>query len=126
MSRANWHSTNQSTSRPHGNEIEKGIERCTGENGGNWSRLWKFPQRFTSYYRIVIATGSMHFGTRRYKKGYSPTCNDKHQKRVTELWRDLMGKNAFLVSATHSEKEIDSTLGGFEQALRSVREEGLI
>ena len=39
---------------------------------------------------------------------------------------DLMGKNAFLVSATHSEKEIDSTLGAFEQALRSVREEGLI
>ena len=39
---------------------------------------------------------------------------------------DLMGKNAFLVSATHSEKEIDKTLGAFEQALRSVREEGLI
>ena len=39
---------------------------------------------------------------------------------------DLMGKNAFLVSATHSEKEIDNTLGAFEQALRSVREEGLI
>ena len=39
---------------------------------------------------------------------------------------DLMGKNAFLVSATHSEKEIDNTLVAFEQALRNVREEGLI
>jgi len=39
---------------------------------------------------------------------------------------DIMGKNAFLVSSTHAEKEIDKTLMAFEQTLREVREEGLI
>ena len=39
---------------------------------------------------------------------------------------DIMGRDAFLVSATHTEKEIDETLGAFEQTLAAVRGEGLL
>jgi glutamate-1-semialdehyde 2,1-aminomutase len=39
---------------------------------------------------------------------------------------DIMGRDAFLVSATHTEQEIDQTLGAFEDALAAVRAEGLI
>ncbi len=39
---------------------------------------------------------------------------------------DIMGRDAFLVSATHSEQEIDQTLGVFEMTLADVRAEGLV
>jgi len=39
---------------------------------------------------------------------------------------DIMGRDAFLVSATHTEAEIDRTLAAFETTLASVRSEGLI
>ena len=38
---------------------------------------------------------------------------------------DIMGRDAFLVSATHTEKEIDETLEAFEKTLGQVRAEGL-
>ena len=39
---------------------------------------------------------------------------------------DLMGRDAFLVSATHTEKDIDETLAAVEKTLESVRAEGLL
>jgi glutamate-1-semialdehyde aminotransferase len=39
---------------------------------------------------------------------------------------DIMGRDAFLVSATHTEREIEQTLAAFEGTLAAVREEGLV
>jgi glutamate-1-semialdehyde 2,1-aminomutase len=39
---------------------------------------------------------------------------------------DIMGRDAFLVSATHTEKEINETLEAFEKTLSQVRAEGLV
>jgi glutamate-1-semialdehyde 2,1-aminomutase len=39
---------------------------------------------------------------------------------------DIMGRDAFLVSASHSEQEIDETLAAFEKTLAQVRAEGLL
>ena len=39
---------------------------------------------------------------------------------------DIMGRDSFLVSATHTEEDIDETLAAFESTLASVREEGLV
>ena len=39
---------------------------------------------------------------------------------------DIMGRDAFLVSATHTESDIDQTLDAVERTLELVREEGLI
>ena len=38
---------------------------------------------------------------------------------------DIMGRDAFLVSATHTEADIDATLAAFEATLAQVRAEGL-
>ena len=38
---------------------------------------------------------------------------------------DIMGREAFLVSATHTEADIDGTLAAFEGALNDIRAEGL-
>jgi glutamate-1-semialdehyde 2,1-aminomutase len=69
------------------------------------------------------------------------TCNMPHAQikqanarpAVTGLKRgllnhgvDIMGRDAFLVSAVHTESDIDQTLAAFEQALASVRAEGLL
>ena len=39
---------------------------------------------------------------------------------------DIMGRDAFLVSATHGEADIDATLAAFEATLAEVRAEGLV
>ena len=39
---------------------------------------------------------------------------------------DIMGRDAFLVSATHTEGDIDQTLDAFESTLAAVREDGLV
>ena len=39
---------------------------------------------------------------------------------------DIMGRDAFLVSATHTESEIDQTLAAFESTLAAIRAEGLV
>ena len=39
---------------------------------------------------------------------------------------DIMGRDAFLVSATHTETDIDQTIGAFEETMAAVRAEGLI
>ena len=39
---------------------------------------------------------------------------------------DIMGREAFLVSATHTQREIDQTLAAFEATLAAVRAEGLL
>ena len=39
---------------------------------------------------------------------------------------DIMGRDAFLVSATHTEADIDQTLQAVEDSLTAVREEGLV
>ena len=39
---------------------------------------------------------------------------------------DIMGRDAFLVSGTHTEKEINQTLGSFENTLTAIRAEGLV
>ncbi len=39
---------------------------------------------------------------------------------------DIMGRDAFLVSATHTEQDVDDTLEAFEQTLLAVRAEGLL
>jgi glutamate-1-semialdehyde 2,1-aminomutase len=69
------------------------------------------------------------------------TCNMPHRQikqanarpAVTGLKRgllnhgvDIMGRDAFLVSAAHTENDIDQTLAAFEQTLESVRAEGLL
>jgi hypothetical protein len=37
-----------------------------------------------------------------------------------------MGRDAFLVSATHTERDVDETLGAVEASLAAVRAEGLV
>jgi glutamate-1-semialdehyde 2,1-aminomutase len=39
---------------------------------------------------------------------------------------DIMGRDAFLVSATHTERDIDDTMEAFENTLVAVRAEGLL
>ena len=39
---------------------------------------------------------------------------------------DIMGRDAFLVSSTHTESEIDQTLAAFESTLAAIRAEGLV
>ena len=39
---------------------------------------------------------------------------------------DIMGRDAFLVSSTHTESDIDQTIGAFEETMAAVRAEGLI
>jgi glutamate-1-semialdehyde 2,1-aminomutase len=39
---------------------------------------------------------------------------------------DIMGRDAFLVSGTHTEREIDQTLQAFQEAMTAVRADGLI
>ena len=39
---------------------------------------------------------------------------------------DIMGRDAFLVSAAHTETDIDQTIGAFEETMAAVRAEGLI
>ena len=39
---------------------------------------------------------------------------------------DIMGRDAFLVSGTHTEKEIDHTVNAFQEAMAAVRADGLI
>jgi glutamate-1-semialdehyde 2,1-aminomutase len=39
---------------------------------------------------------------------------------------DIMGRETFLVSSTHTEKEIDHTLNAFQEAMTAVRADGLI
>ena len=39
---------------------------------------------------------------------------------------DIMGRDAFLVSSTHTETEIDKTLAAVERSLAEVRAEGLL
>ena len=39
---------------------------------------------------------------------------------------DIMGRDSFLVSATHTENDIDKTLAAVEKSLAEVREEGLL
>ena len=39
---------------------------------------------------------------------------------------DIMGRDAFLVSATHNEGDVDATLAAFERTLAEVRAEGLV
>ena len=39
---------------------------------------------------------------------------------------DIMGRDSFLVSAAHTETDIDQTLAAVEKSLAAVREEGLV
>jgi glutamate-1-semialdehyde aminotransferase len=39
---------------------------------------------------------------------------------------DIMGRDSFLVSSTHTESEIDKTLAAVEKSLSDVRAEGLL
>ena len=39
---------------------------------------------------------------------------------------DIMGRDAFLVSGTHTDREIEHTLDAFENTLASIRAEGLV
>ena len=38
---------------------------------------------------------------------------------------DIMGRDTFLVSATHTERDVDQTLAAFESTLAAMRAEGL-
>ena len=48
------------------------------------------------------------------------------KRGMQNLGVDIMGRDAFLVSATHTEKEIDDTLTAFERTLGDLRGEGLL
>ena len=39
---------------------------------------------------------------------------------------DIMGRDGFLVSSTHTEREIDQTLEAFENTLKAMRDEALL
>jgi glutamate-1-semialdehyde aminotransferase len=39
---------------------------------------------------------------------------------------DIMGRDAFLVSATHSENDVDQTLAAFESTLAALRAENAV
>ena len=39
---------------------------------------------------------------------------------------DIMGRECFLVSATHTEGDIDRTLDAFQSTLAAMRAEGLV
>ena len=48
------------------------------------------------------------------------------KRGLQNLGVDIMGRDSFLVSATHSEQEIDRTLEAFENTLSAMRAEGLV
>ncbi len=48
------------------------------------------------------------------------------KRALQNLGVDIMGRDAFLVSATHTEREIDQTLEAFQGALADLRSEGLV
>ena len=48
------------------------------------------------------------------------------KRGMQNLGVDIMGRDAFLVSATHTETDIDDTLAAFERTLADLREEGLL
>ena len=48
------------------------------------------------------------------------------KRGMQNLGVDIMGRDAFLVSATHTERDIDDTLAAFETTLTDVRAEGLL
>jgi glutamate-1-semialdehyde aminotransferase len=39
---------------------------------------------------------------------------------------DMMGRGSLIVSATHSEQDVDRTLSAFEEALSAMRAEGVV
>lgn len=48
------------------------------------------------------------------------------KRGLQNLGVDIMGRDSFLVSATHSEQEIDRTLDAFQNTLSAMRAEGLV
>ena len=48
------------------------------------------------------------------------------KRGLQNLGVDIMGRDSFLVSATHSEQEIDRTLEAFQSTLTAMRAEGLV
>ena len=48
------------------------------------------------------------------------------KRGLQNLGVDIMGRDAFLVSATHTEREIDQTLEAFQDTLANLRSEGLV
>ena len=48
------------------------------------------------------------------------------KRGLQNLGVDIMGRDSFLVSATHNEQEIDRTLEAFENTLSAMRAEGLV
>ncbi len=47
------------------------------------------------------------------------------KRGLQNLGVDIMGRDSFLVSATHTEQEVDQTLAAFETTLAAIRDEGL-
>jgi len=48
------------------------------------------------------------------------------KRGLQNLGVDIMGRDSFLVSATHNEREIDRTLDAFQNTLSAMRAEGLV
>ena len=48
------------------------------------------------------------------------------KRGLQNLGVDIMGRDSFLVSATHTEREIDQTLEAFQSTLEAIRAEGLV
>ena len=62
----------------------------------------------------------------RIKEAVASAATISLKRALQNLGVDIMGRDAFLVSATHTEREIDQTLEAFQGALADLRSEGLV
>ena len=60
------------------------------------------------------------------KRAARPEVTGPLKKAMVNRGVDLMGRGSFIVSATHTEKEIDRTLEAFEGSLVQLRNEGIV
>ena len=63
---------------------------------------------------------------RKIKEAVSSPATTGMKRGLQNHGVDIMGRECFLVSATHTEQDIDQTLDAFQSTLAAMREEGLV
>ena len=56
----------------------------------------------------------------------SPTVTVPLKRAMINAGVDIMGRGSFIVSASHSERDVDHTLAAFEESLAAIRREGIV
>ncbi len=59
-------------------------------------------------------------------KGVNPAVQGGFKRSMLNAGVDVMGGRGFIVSSTHTDKDVDQTVGAFEKALASMKKDGLV